>query len=89
MVSLYAPYEAYNKNSKLGESYVLDVDNANFFVAKWDSEIGDAYTRFLIECEKVVVAVAANLFIALKGMTAQQMQMFVDSVKATERTTNP
>jgi hypothetical protein len=34
------------------ESYVLDLDSAKFFVAKWDSEVGDAYTRFLIQCEK-------------------------------------
>jgi phage anti-repressor protein len=34
------------------QSYVLDLDSAKFFVAKWDSEVGDAYTRFLIQCEK-------------------------------------
>jgi hypothetical protein len=27
---------------------VLDLLNAKFFVAKYDNDIGDAYTRFLI-----------------------------------------
>jgi phage antirepressor YoqD-like protein len=33
-------------------SFLLTIEEAKFFVAKWDSELGDAYTRFLIECEK-------------------------------------
>jgi len=45
-------YTFYNENNRLVESYVLDLDSAKFFVAKWDSEVGDAYTRFLIQCEK-------------------------------------
>ena len=55
----YAAYTASEVNA-IGcaittQSYYLATDTAKFFVAKWDSETGDAYCRFLIECEKVVI----------------------------------
>jgi len=56
--SLFASYTAYNENNRLVESYCLATETAKFFVAKWDSEIGDAYCRYLIECEKVVDVLA-------------------------------
>ena len=37
-------------------SYVLPITEAKFFVAKYDNDIGDAYTRFLIQCESVLLA---------------------------------
>lgn len=38
------------------QSYGLATETAKFFVAKWDSELGDAYCRFLVECEKALVS---------------------------------
>jgi hypothetical protein len=36
-------------------SYVLPITEAKFFVAKYNNDIGDAYTRFLIQCESVLL----------------------------------
>ena len=50
-----AVYTTSNETNGLDvKSYYLNTDNAKFFVAKWDSDIGDAYTKFLIQCEKAV-----------------------------------
>lgn len=50
-ISLTA-FATYNENNRLVDSYILDVENAKFLVTKTDTEIGDAYTRHLIQCEK-------------------------------------
>ena len=34
------------------ESYVLSVEDAKFFVAGYNNEVGKAYRRWLIQCEK-------------------------------------
>jgi phage anti-repressor protein len=36
-------------------SYALSTDDAKFFVASYRNEIGKAYLRFLIQCEKAVL----------------------------------
>ena len=44
-----------NSNGLRTESYILPVSEAKFFVAKYDNEVGDAYTRFLIKCEEALL----------------------------------
>jgi len=52
-----AAYTAANDSNGLEVvSYILPITEAKFFVAKYDNEIGDAYTRFLIQCESVLMA---------------------------------
>ena len=34
---------------------ILPVSEAKFFVTKYDNEVGDAYTRFLIKCEETLL----------------------------------
>lgn len=58
-ISLTA-FATYNENNRLVDSYILDVENAKFLVTKTDTEIGDAYTRHLIQCEKEPVYIDAN-----------------------------
>ena len=49
------PFGTTNKTNGLDfTEYALDVDAARFFVAKYNSDLGDAYLTFLINLEKQV-----------------------------------
>ena len=50
----YAAIATYNENNKLIDSFAFSVDAAKFIVAKYDNELGDSYTAFLIQCEKTL-----------------------------------
>lgn len=44
-------------------SYALTTDDAKFFVAKYNNEIGKSYLRYLLQCEKAVEAIARQAMI--------------------------
>jgi hypothetical protein len=57
----YVEISAYIKiNTLIGfkeiESYVLNTQDAKFFVARYQSKVGNAYLRFLLDCEQVVLS---------------------------------
>jgi hypothetical protein len=85
----YLPYERYNENNKLVKSYYLAVDTAKFFVAKWDSETGDAYCRFLINCEQVLTELSPELRYLIKIEQQQrQQQKALEVMQATVTAAN-
>jgi hypothetical protein len=55
-------YASFNDFTKLEtRCYALPITEAKFFVAKYNNEIGDAYTRFLIACEGEVIRRVSKL----------------------------
>jgi hypothetical protein len=69
---LAKPYGFYHNNGLLVNSAYLTTRGAKFFLAKWDSELGDTYTLYLIDFEATYREHARQLRANEAAMTRKQ-----------------
>lgn len=53
------------------ETYALNTEYAKVFVARWENEIGDAYLKFLFQCERLVLEEVPKLRAELTEATRE------------------
>jgi len=69
--------------------YVLPVEAAKFFIARWDSELGDGYLRMLIEYERIVLEEMPKLIRALQEQKAVIIKLKANAMQLPRRKPGP
>jgi hypothetical protein len=92
-VQIEVVYDSGLRTERKGVSWALATDTAKFFVAKWDSELGDAYCRFLVECEKALTNMMEELPPELKylirlSMEQKEQKKKLEQIESTLQSTN-
>jgi hypothetical protein len=58
------------------KSYALSTDDAKFFVASYRNEVGKAYLRFLIQCEKAVLQRDRTPYVAVAPALKDSLEAY-------------
>jgi hypothetical protein len=66
---LVIPVGMINENNRLYDEYIFSVMGAKAFVARWPNHMGDAYFKYLLDCERIAEQQVPRMQALIEALT--------------------